>query len=79
MGYREFAAPPGHNSDLDEDARPIRTNEHHHVVALPNVMERESECMQHVLVTHAVTMRRVENDRLVALVHKVTCHKLTCQ
>lgn len=79
MGYGELAAPPRHNSNFDKLPDPIGTDEHHHAVVLPNVIERESECMQHVLLAHTMTVRRVENDRLSVLVRKVTCHKITCQ
>jgi hypothetical protein len=82
VGDGEFATPPDHDSDLDECAGSVGADEHDHVVVLTDVLDRESQRVEHLVSGDAVAVGRGQDDRFVRfIVHcrKITCRKVTCQ
>ena len=81
MAWAIASSPPHQidNTNFDELSRSIWTNEHHHVVVLTDLVDRESKRMEHVIIAHTMAVGRVENDGLVITIRKITCHKLSCQ
>ena len=68
MGDGEVLAPPQHDAHLDGLTCSVGSDEHHHVVVLADVVEGKTQRMQHVLVEHAMPMRRVEDEGFGLLV-----------
>ncbi|MFV0460170.1 MAG: hypothetical protein ACK5MT_15505 [Actinomycetales bacterium] len=65
MDDREDAVP-GHDTDLDQVPGPIGADEHDHVVVLADVGDREPQRVQHVVFGDPVTLRRLDDDRLLS-------------